>query len=178
VVRRTRLVALLIAATAAMVGSLAFASPASASNHIVRIQNRGNLLCLQPDGASLDAGVSVVQVPCIDSQAQYWEFISLGGTTFQIRNTYSGLCMDAFGGATNGTPVVQWPCANISNQKWDTGKQLPDIVTITSKVAGTSTHCLDVPGAQDTIGLAMQIYRCNGTVAQIFGAGIITIIFT
>jgi hypothetical protein len=35
-----------------------------------------------------------------------------------------------------------------------------------SRVSGTSSYCLDIPGGQQVAGLAMQIYRCNGTEAQ------------
>jgi hypothetical protein len=34
-------------------------------------------------------------------------------------------------------------------------------------VSGTTSHCLDVPGGQvSTPGLPMQIWGCNGTIAQ------------
>lgn len=35
-----------------------------------------------------------------------------------------------------------------------------------SLVSGADSFCLDIPGGQQTPGLGMQIYRCNGTVSQ------------
>jgi hypothetical protein len=37
---------------------------------------------------------------------------------------------------------------------------------IRSQVAGTSSYCLDVPGASTQPGLGVQIYTCNGTAAR------------
>jgi hypothetical protein len=80
------------------------------------------------------------------------------------------LCLDARGGAADGTPVQQWTCNNISNENWQTGKQINQLPAIypslISRVSGTSSHCLDMPDADPTVGHAMQIYRCNGTDAQ------------
>jgi hypothetical protein len=67
----------------------------------------------------------------------------------------------------NGTPVQQWTCNSISNENWEPGEDLgDDIPPLFSRVSGTSSYCLDIPGGQQVAGLAMQIYRCNGTEAQ------------
>ena len=43
---------------------------------------------------------------------------------------------------------------------------------IESRVHYTDTgYCVDVPGNQAVPGLAMQIYRCNGTPAQVWVIG-------
>ena len=78
------------------------------------------------------------------------------------------MCMDARGGAQNHTAVQQWPCNTITNEFW-LYSPLPGktVVFLYSGVAGSSRKfCLDVPGAQTTAGLALQIYACNGSVAQ------------
>ena len=49
---------------------------------------------------------------------------------------------------------------------------LPNFVYLRSRVAGTSSHCLDVPGDANTTDLAMQIYVCNNTEAQYWGVGV------
>jgi hypothetical protein len=165
----------LFTVAAAAAANLAMASPASADDHTVSIQSQASLKCLQPVNESIEAGAAIVQVPCNHSNAQTWFFKDLGNSVFRPQNLNSGMCLDAFGGATNGTPVVQWPCASISNQSWQASRSLPNVVSLRSRVAGTSSHCLDVPGGQSTDGLAVQIYVCNGTAAQSWGVGITTI---
>ena len=86
--------------------------------------------------------------------------------TFHVVNRGSGLCLDAQGRAANGTPIIQWPCNSISNENWDFGNSSGSVFTLRSRVSGTTSTCLDVPGAQATVGLALQLWSCNGTVAQ------------
>jgi hypothetical protein len=176
VVRRPRIFAILFTIVTTAAVSLVTAVPASADDHTVGVQSRASLLCLQPLDESLDAGAPIVQVRCNNRRTQTWFFEDMGDHVFRPQNLASGLCLDALGGATNGTPVVQWPCSGISNQRWRASRDLPDIVSLRSRVAGTSSHCLDVPGGQSTDGLAVQIYVCNGTAAQAWGVGITTII--
>jgi len=86
---------------------------------------------------------------------------------FPLRERPSGLCLDARGRAVNGTPVQQWTCNSISNENWEPGEDISDVIPpLISRVSGTSSHCLDMPGGRQVAGLAMQIYRCNGTAAQ------------
>jgi hypothetical protein len=174
--RRLRIFAVLFTIVTLAAVSLITAVPASADDHTVGVQSRASLLCLQPLNESLDAGTPIVQVRCNNRSTQTWFFEDMGDHVFRPRNLASGLCLDALGGATNGTPVVQWPCSGISNQRWRASKDLPDVVSLRSRVAGTSSHCLDVPGGQSTEGLAVQIYVCNGTSAQAWGVGVTTII--
>jgi hypothetical protein len=143
------------------------ASPAYADDSFARsLRNTGNDKCLQPLNASMDAGVPIVQEPCDGSRAQEWGFMTLGGTTFRMLNHETGLCVDAQGNNTNGTPIIQWPCATISNETFDSGVELPGEVTMTARVSGTHSHCIDVPGQGTDDGLAVQLWSCNGTVAQ------------
>jgi hypothetical protein len=173
---RSRFLAVLCTVVAAVAASLVIAAPARADDHIVHLQSRVNLLCLQPAGESLDAGVSIIQVRCNNNDAQIWFLKDLGGHVIRAQNLHSGLCMDALGGAVNGTPIVQWPCSTITNQRFQASETMPAIVTLRSRVAGTSSHCLDVPGGQSTEGLAVQLWVCNGTAAQRWGAGIMEIV--
>jgi hypothetical protein len=148
------------------------------------ISRAATLECLQPLDESMDQGVPIVQKPCVATRvscsssaaclAQDWGLVSLGGNRYRLLNHLSGLCMDARGNAVNGTPVVQWPCATISNQTWDTGHTIPDIVALTSRVSDTDSHCLDVPGGQASPDVPLQIYACNGTSAQawVIGSGL------
>jgi len=124
-------------------------------------------MCLQPQNGSLAQGVAIVQVPCTNSTAQKWWEVSVSGQIVHFVNARSGLCLDAKGGAVNGTPVVQWTCNTISNENWEWEEyESDDIPSLFSRVSGTKSHCLDIPWAQPTVGLQMQIARCNGTWAQ------------
>ena len=122
--------------------------------------------CLQPINDT-GQGAAIVQEPCNGGAAQQWTVVSVGSNVFHYVNVLSGLCLDARGGAVNGTPVQQWSCNSISNEKWQPGEDISDeIPPLISRVSGTSSYCLDIPGGSGSAGLAMQIYRCNGTLAQ------------
>ncbi len=130
--------------------------------------------CLQPLNESTAQGAAIVQEPCNNHDndpAQQWTRVPVSGNIVHFVNGLSGLCLDARGAAANGTPVQQWTCNKISNENWDAGDgailddNLPPLI---SRVSGTDSHCLDVPGGQKVSGLAMQIYRCNGTLSQIW----------
>jgi hypothetical protein len=168
--KRRGIVSLALAGVLASALSLAASAPASANDPVYAMHNFGNSMCLQPINGTQDAGAEVVQEPCNSSTEQRWVFHPLGGTKYRIENEHSLRCLDAAGGATNGTPVVQWPCASISNQTWDTGVTLagfPILATVKSRISGTTSHCLDVPGGQLSMpGLAIQIWGCNRTNAQ------------
>jgi hypothetical protein len=150
------------AATAAL--GLTFASPAGADDIPGNwIENRGFEvgLCLQPADGSFDTGAPIEQVTCNrDTALQRWEWsrVSPNEAVYRIRNVATQLCLDALGGATNHTPVVQWPCNQISNEKWDRGA---DHVHIRSRVSGTTSHCLDVPADSMQEHVHLQLYRCT-----------------
>lgn len=141
------------------------AAPAVASGS-ERIYNPLTNECLQPLNGSTAPGTAIVQQACDGSTAQLWTEISVSSGVFHYQNAMSNLCLDARGGASNGTPVQQWTCDSITNENWQPGNRSGGAVR--SRVSGSSSYCLDVPGAQPTAGLGMQIYVCNGTGAQIW----------
>jgi hypothetical protein len=141
-------------------------APAAASGPYVLYSFLSNQ-CLQPIDGSTSQGAAIVQEPCNGSPAQNWTQVSVGNNIFHFVNGLSGLCLDARGSATNRTPVQQWTCNSISNENWQPGDDGDDdIPPLFSRVSGTNSYCLDIPGGQQTVGLAVQIYRCNGTEAQ------------
>jgi Ricin-type beta-trefoil lectin domain-like len=145
------------------------ATPATAqcSTGSCRIYSYLSNKCLQPINGSTVRGAEIVQEACNGGAAQQWTKVRVSGNIFHFVNSLSGLCLDARGRAINGTPVQQWPCNKISNENWEPGEYFTDYVPpLISRVSGTRTHCLDIPGGQTIAGLAMQIYRCNGTAAQ------------
>jgi len=157
---------------AALVIALALSAKPAAAIQPVYFYNSHTNMVLQPLNGSKVQGVAIVQQPfnAFNSGPQEWLFINSGGGNFHFENAISGLCLDARGGATNGTPVQQWTCNGISNENWEppTNAKGQSIGPVTSRVSGTKSHCLDVPGGQTTAGLAMQIYTCNGTVSQLW----------
>ncbi len=146
-----------------VVGGLMAASPAQAADQIVKLVSAQNGKCLQPAGRSLSTGVEIVQMTCDGSTAQQWTVHPVSSTKVHLINRNSGLCMDAFGGATNGTPIIQWECNTISNENWGFGINNNQI---NSFVAGTASHCIATPGNID--GNQMELRFCDGNISQIW----------
>jgi hypothetical protein len=142
---------------------LAVAPPAHALGTIVKLTSVQNSKCLQPVNHSGLQGDAVVQMACDGSLYQQWEELSSSSTTLRLRNRGSGLCLDARGGPVNGTPIQQWTCNGISNEKWTYG------ITnnlLGSAVSGSFSHCIASPGSQD--GLPMELRFCDGNPAQLW----------
>jgi Ricin-type beta-trefoil lectin domain-like len=167
-----RILAGLVLACATSVGlGLAVSVPANAAGPIVVIRNTGNGNCLQTTGGPADIGTPVVQEPCDGSAAQNWTLVPLSDGSEQFANQATGDCLDARGGAANGTPVQQWTCNTISNEKWAAAVPFPVVTQVVSRVSGATSHCLDDPGQSAQDGTAMQIFACNGTPAQVWFIG-------
>lgn len=150
---------------ASFVITIALSSSPAQSDWSGEIYNLHTNQCLQP--AYLAAGAPIVQEPCTSAFAQQWYALSAGGSIVNYQNAGNGMWLDARGPAANGTPVQLWTYGRISNENWQQGNigkgAFPPLI---SRVSGTSSYCLDVPGGQMTEGLAMQIYTCNGTLSQ------------
>ena len=167
--RNHRLVALLFAAAMATTSSLAVASPAHADNTITQLVSGSSGECLQPAGGSSALGAAIVQERCNGSFLQQWSQATVpsksifGSNQVQLVNLANGLCMDARGGAANGTPIEQWVCDWISNENWSFGINNNELV---SRVSHTSSHCITTPGAYP--GAPMELQFCGGYSAQIW----------
>jgi hypothetical protein len=161
--RNHRLVTLFSAAAIATAAGLAVASPGHAEDQIVKLVSAGNGKCLQPVNGSPNQGDAIVQQSCNGSVAQQWTIKLVSATKVHLVNRSSNLCLDARGGATNGTPIQQWTCNKITNENWNFG------ITnnlLGSGVSNTFSHCVATPGNQD--GLAMELRFCDGDVAQLW----------
>jgi hypothetical protein len=119
--RNHRLVTLLSAAAITTAAGLAAAASAEAEDSIVKLVSVGSAKCLQPVNGSADQGAAIVQKPCNGSVAQQWTVKLVSSTKVHLVNRSSNLCLDARGGATNGTPIQQWTCNWISNENWSFG---------------------------------------------------------
>jgi hypothetical protein len=116
----------------------------------------------------MDQGAAIVQQTCTGFPEQIWFWMTLPNGVSHLMNGLSGLCLDARGAAANGTPVQQWTCNQISNENWEAVAAVgtPDNEILKSRVSGTSSYCLDVPGGGSP-GLAVQIQSCNNSASQI-----------
>jgi hypothetical protein len=111
--RLARLALPIVITTAAV---LASSLPARAE--IIKLVSVANGKCLQPINASKDRGEAIVQEPCNGSVAQQWTVqYSSNGRYVHLINRSSQLCLDARGKGVDGTPIQQWPCNWISNEK-------------------------------------------------------------
>jgi Ricin-type beta-trefoil lectin domain-like len=127
--------------------------------------------CLQP--VSTDETAQIVQMTCNGSLVQNWKFDQVGTNHFMIVNQLTGQCMNVFDGAKNGGRVLQTVCKRISNEEFNTGTALPAVTKIESRERFRDTgFCIDVPGGRlNDEGLAVQMFQCNGTAAQIWILG-------
>ena len=154
----------------ALVMALALSAKPAAADQPFVFFNSHTGMCLGPENDSMLQGAAIVQEPCKAGGAEEWLYISLGSEGFQFENALTGMCLDARGGAANQTPIQQWTSNGISNQRWQISVPAKGSAgaPVVSKVARSSGFCLDIPGGQTTVGLAMQIYICNGTVSQLW----------
>ena len=173
--RQFQIVSTLALVMASTVAFIAVSRPLAAQPipNIYNIGNRFADKCLQPVDGSTTAGAAIVLKPCDNTAAQQWKSVAVKFPYVHYVNQLSGMCLDARGGATNRTPVQQWPCNNITNENWvpESPKRTimnPNgISSLISGVAGSyPAFCLDIPGGQTAAGVAVQIYSCNGTAAQ------------
>jgi hypothetical protein len=123
-------------------------------------------MCLQPNNKSIEQGAAIVQQTCTGFPEQIWFWTLPNGVT-HLMNGLSGLCLDARGPADNKTQVEQWPCDQISNENWEAAGT-SNKETLKSRISGTSSYCLDIPGGNTTPGSATQIYGCNNSASQIW----------
>ena len=154
---------LFLAAAIAAASSFSASSPALAEDPIVKLVSSSSAKCLQPVNGSLNQGDAIVQQPCDGSVAQQWTVTAVSSTKVHLVNRASHLCLDARGGATNGTPIQQWTCNKITNENWSFG------ITnnlLSSGVSNTFSHCVATPGTQG--GLAMQLRFCSNTPSQVW----------
>ena len=177
--RRFRILTVL-AAVAILAGSLTFASPAMADT-FGPVHNYGDGLCLQPAGNAAASGTLIVQEPCdlnpntltSNNPFQQWSVSCLnsGCSVFHYVNVGSGLCLRARGltGPANGEQIMLWDCNWISDLNWTSGRDpVAGTFVLESRISGSSGYCLDVPGGSWATNVALQLYRCNQTDAQLW----------
>ena len=171
IITKAPAIVIALAAAIAAGSSLAVAPPSLADNSIVQLQSHESVKCLQPVDGS--AGAAIVQETCNGSVSQQWTqepSTASGGTdssSLHFVNRSSQLCLDARGGATNGTPIEQWTCNWISNENWAfaVGNNTSN-EELVSRVSGTWSHCVSTPGTGNDA--AMLLYSCNGSPSELW----------
>jgi hypothetical protein len=156
-----RLAALLFAGAVVTAATLAAAVPAQATT-IVKLVNSQSGKCLQPVNASGLAAAAIVQMTCNGSTAQQWTVTTVSSVSHHYQNRSSGLCLDARGDGSAGTPIQQWPCNTISNENWSNGISNN---LLWSKI-NASAGCIASPGFPD--GLPMELRDCNNNFSAFF----------
>jgi hypothetical protein len=145
---------------------LAGASPSLAADTFVTLVSSENGKCLQPVNGGTNPGDAIVQETCNGSATQLWQVSNISSSVVHFINSASHLCLDARGGAANGTPIQQWTCDQITNLNWRVNASNK---FLQSAVSNTSSHCIATPGNQD--GLAMHLEACSKTPAQFWLQG-------
>ena len=159
--RKHRLATLVAAAAMTAASALAAAAPAHAGTQGFELQSAYTFECLQPAGGS--SGAVIYQATCNGSLVQQWTAprSSSSSSAYHLVNLSTGLCLDARGGAADGTPIELWPCNWISNENW---KFMGDL-WLASGISGTYTYCIsEVNGLFGTS--LVDLARCGDLAWQ------------
>jgi hypothetical protein len=164
-----RLTTLLLAGVIATGSSLAVTLPSDAAVYgVYQLQSHVSGKCLQPVNGS--QGAAIVQETCNGSVAQQWtqETSASNSNADWYVNRSSGLCLDARGGPTDGTPVEQWTCDRISNENWsDSVYNTDSNYNLVSEVSsGPGRDSISTPGPAN--GDAMVLYSNDGATSEAF----------
>lgn len=168
---KTIIISLVAAGGLAAGSGLAVPTVSQAYSAIVEFQSNYSGKCLQPVNGS--QGAAIVQETCNGSLSQQWTqgpSEGSGGTSSNAEhyaNRSSGLCLDARGNATNGTPIEQWTCNWISNENWVLGGTQGRSELFSKVSSGNGGRCVSTPGLVN--GDAMQLASCNGDSSTYWG---------
>lgn len=141
------------------------------------VKNAGNGLCLQPE-AGFDS--RILQMTCTGKPDQAWTLLGNGGGRYWFVNGAGAGCISVGDIPIDHGIVVAGNCAitdgsgrTASNAQWVATGAVPGNVVLRTWVGRTTNNfCLDVPGASGSPGLAVQLFTCNGTLAQSWRIGL------
>jgi Ricin-type beta-trefoil lectin domain len=168
---RATIIALIASAGFATGSALVVPTVSHAYSAIIELQSNYSGKCLQPANGS--QGAAIVQETCNGSLSQQWTqgpSEGSGGTSSNAEHYVdrsSGLCLDARGNATNGTPIEQWTCDWISNENWVLGGTQGRAELFSKVSSGNGGRCVSTPGLVN--GDAMQLASCNGASSTYWG---------
>ncbi len=105
------------------------------------------------------------------SPAQVWQFIRQNDGSYKIVNKKTGMCLDvAGGGSANGTKIIIHDGHNGDNQRWFIYK-VGNGYALRPKCASDSV--LDITNASKESLTFTQLYKFNGSAAQVFTIDVI-----
>jgi glucosylceramidase len=127
-------------------------------------------LCVDDNGFGTTNGTPVIQWTCGNQRLnQEWQFQPTDSGFFRImvrQASYLGLDVTGGPGATgDGVKVQLWGVGTPAgtNQQWQPVALGNGFFQLVARHSG---KCLDVPGQSRTLGVQLQEWTCNGTVAQ------------
>ena len=124
---------------------------------------------LDVSGGSSDSGANVQQYQWNATKAQLWDFVKAADGRYYLRSCVGDRFLDVSGGSAssganvqiyewNGTPAQMWRLTAIKRTLGD------GTYSFVSGVNGS--QAIDVSGASNSNGAAVQSYASNGTLAQ------------
>ena len=138
-------------------------------------------LCLDDTLWSKTSGTLVQQWKCNGTSNQMWTAIPQGDDPggflqFEIKNSWSGLCLDARNhGTTAGTLIQQWKCNGTPNQEWEFnplfGPSKVVILNVGAEETPPYADVLDVVGRSTSSGAHIQLWGQNDTGNQLWACG-------
>jgi Ricin-type beta-trefoil lectin domain/Putative amidase domain len=101
-----------------------YVSPLSIGGYSIKSYDLGNV-CLSNNGNGANMA-AISQITCANASTQAWDITVSQLSRFQIRNRYSGRCLDVYGsGTADGTTLIQYDCLGNPNQLFFLDFQLP-----------------------------------------------------
>ena len=136
-----------------------------------QIRNTGNNLCLDSDGGGTAEGTRLIQYTCYTTwNNQRWIFTPTTNGYFRMSPAYQtptalAWTLNTGNNATfnDGRQVDMRSYTGADSQQWLPVQQPNGSWEFVNRASG---KCLDVNGQSNQLGLAMQQWTCNDTVAQ------------
>jgi hypothetical protein len=130
-------------------------------NHQLVVANDG--LCLDVSGNTSTAGAAIDQWTCNGQANQQFQFVPASGGAGELRAQNSGQDVTVANGATaQGTPdIVQEPPNGTTAALWQPLRQSDGSYEFRNQNSGL---CLDVTGANSTLGQQLDQWPCKNAV--------------
>lgn len=154
------------------------------SSGYATITNKKSGLVLDASGGAFGNGTNVQQYKSNETLAQKWLIIKTASGRYKIASAlYPGTVVDVDGGKkTNGTNIQLFAWNSTSAQQWyflSTSPKVDPTSESTKKTIDTSawysirsaldeSYALDLASGSVSNGTNVQVYKTNGTFAQIF----------
>jgi hypothetical protein len=131
------------------------------------VVNKNSGKCVDARGAGTTSGTPIQQYTCNTTNAQQYQFGSVGSGYSKISNRgNSAQALDVKDVSTaDNAPIQTWTYGGGLNQQW---QAVPEADGYYHFVNRNSGKCLDVPAASAADGVQLVQYTCNGTAAQSF----------